>query len=348
MEKLIEKIAANGRVSPREALALEGASIFHLGRLARLRMEAAGLSGDVGYIVNRMVNYSNVCRARCKFCAYHARAGVIEPFTLSDGEILEIADEAVSNGAVQLMLQGGIDDSFTLGWACSILEKLKSRHPGLFLHVFSPSEVAAFARGAGVGVRECVRRLKASGADSIPGAADMLVERIRSSMSPLKATVEEWVEVVRAIAENGMYSSATMTFGMGETFAERLEHMELVRSLQDELGVFKAFIAWPLAPENTRVALPRAGAPEFLKTIALARIYLDNIPVIQSGWLTEGMKVAEIAIQMGSNDMGGVLMDEMVVKSAGVENSTTAAGMRRAIEAAGRRPFARGGLYERL
>lgn len=349
MENLLKKVASGGRISRAEALSLEGANIFEMQRLAQARMRAMGLSSDVSFIVNRMINFSNICDARCKFCAYHARAGVIEKFTLSDDEILRLAREAVENGAVQIMLQGGLNKAFTLDWACGILRKLRAEFPKLFLHVFSPSEVVNFAKLAGIGVSECVRRLKEAGADSIPGAADMLVERIRKELSPKKSSVEEWKSVMCALKENGMYSSATMTFGLGETFADRVEHLELVRGLQDKLGVFKAFIAWPLAPENTGLSrLKRVGAPEFLKTIALARVYLDNISVVQSGWLTEGMKVAELAIYMGSNDMGGVLMDELVVKSAGIANSTNAAGMIKTIENTNRKAFRRGGLYERL
>jgi cyclic dehypoxanthinyl futalosine synthase len=349
MKNLIEKITANGRVSFEEALSLENAGFFDYARLADVRGKAMGLGNEVGYIVNRMINFSNICDARCKFCAFHARAGVIEEFTLGDDEILAIADDAAANGALQIMLQGGLNGAFTLDWACGILRKLKGRHPKIFLHVFSPSEVVRFAGDAGIGVNECVRLLKEAGAGSIPGAADILVERVRMEMSPLKSSVGEWTSVMRALAANGMYSSATMTFGIGESFEERLRHLDLVRSLQDELGVFKAFICWPLAPENTRLEhLGRVGAPEFLKMIALARIYLDNVSVIQSGWLTEGMKVAEVAISMGANDMGGVLMDELVVKSAGIENATTANQMRDTINAAGKIPFARGGLYEKL
>ena len=349
MENLLEKISLNGRISAGEALRLEGASIFDLARLAQARCKAMGLGGRVSYIVNRMINYSNDCFAKCKFCAYHARAGVVKKFVLSDDEIVEIAAEAEKKGAVQIMLQGGLDNNATLDWACSILRKIKARCPKMFLHVFSPSEIFVFARNSGASLEECVRMLKEAGADSIPGAADMLVERIRKDVSPLKTSVEEWKSVIYALKKNGMYSSATMTFGLGETFADRVEHLRLVREIQDETRVFKAFIAWPLAPENTRLGfLPRVSAVEFLKTVALARIFLDNVNVVQSGWLTEGMKVAELAIMMGSNDMGGVLMDEMVVKSAGIGNSTTARGMRSAILAAGKIPFARNGLYESL
>ena len=349
MEKLIEKVSTGKRVSFDDALSLQSAGFFDYMRLAEARAKAMSLGNEVGYIVNRMINFSNICDARCKFCAYHARAGVIEKFTLSDDEILAIADDAAEKGAVQIMLQGGLNEAFTLEWACAILRKLRAQHPQMYLHVFSPSEIVRFARDANIDVFECVRLLKIAGADSIPGAADILVERVRTDVSPLKSSVEEWVGVMRALAANGMHSSATMTFGIGETFEERVRHLDLVRSLQDELGVFKAFIAWPLAPENTRLEhLGRVGAPDFLKTVALARIYLDNVKIIQSGWLTEGMKIAELAIQMGANDMGGVLMDELVVKSAGIENATTARHMRETIKAAGKIPFARGGLYEKL
>ncbi|MBR4597170.1 MAG: CofH family radical SAM protein [Opitutales bacterium] len=349
MENLLKKVGANQRISVEEALGLEGASLFELARLAQARCAAMGLGNRVSYIVNRMINYSNACFAKCKFCAYHARAGVVEKFVLSDDEILKIAKDAERNGAVQIMLQGGLSQDASLDWACSILRKIKAQCPKMFLHVFSPSEVFVFARNAGISLEECVRRLKEAGADSVPGAADMLVEKIRKDVSPLKTSVEEWKSAIYALKKNGMFSSATMTFGLGETFADRIEHMRVVREIQDETNVFKAFIAWPLAPENTRLShIPRVSAVEFLKTIALARIFLDNIGVVQSGWLTEGMKVAELAIMTGCNDMGGVLMDEMVVKSAGIGNSTTAGGMRAAILAAGKIPFERDGLYEEL
>lgn len=350
METLIDKIRKNSRISYEEALSLKNASIFEFAELAQARMSAMNYDDRVSYIVNRMINYSNVCIARCKFCAYHARAGVIKPYKMSDSQIMEIVEDSVKMGAVQIMFQGGISHEFTLDWACKILSQIKSKFPNLFLHVFSPSEIVAFAKSANISIFECVSRLKHAGADSIPGAADMLVEKIRQDVSPLKSSVEEWTEVMRALKANAMYSSATMTFGLGETFEDRLEHIFKIRDIQDELGVFKAFIAWPLAPENTQLEekLERVSAPEFLKTIALSRIILDNVNVIQSGWLTEGMKIAELATLFGANDMGGVLMDELVVKSAGIANSTTALGMEQAIKNAGKIPFRRNGLYEEL
>ena len=336
-----------GRVSRADALGFEHASLFELARLAASRRAGGGMAG---YVVNRMINYSNVCAARCKFCAYHAKAGVVPPFRLSDDEIFSLCADAVERGGVQIMLQGGLHRDFTLEWAERLLSRVKSAFPRLWLHVFSPSEIVWFARGARVSVREAVRRLKAAGADSVPGASDLLVERVRRELCPGKCTVGEWAEVMRALAENSMSSSATMTFGMGETFAERIEHLDAVRGIQDETGVFRAFIAWPVSSERTEIEsrVARAGAADFLRTLAVARIYLDNIEHIQSGWLTEGLKVAEVALLFGADDVGGVLMDEMVVRATGLDNRASAENMRAAIRSAGLRPRERGGLYETL
>ena len=348
--ELFEKILSGARIDAAEAAALENASLFDMSRLASARLRLADPSGEVGYVVNRMINYSNVCAARCKFCAYHASAGRVEPFTMTDDEIFNICAESVERGGVQIMLQGGLSPKFTLEWACGLLRRIKTAFPKLWLHVFSPSEIVWFARGAGISIGECVRRLKDAGADSVPGAADMLVPQIRRELCGNKCTVEEWVAVMRALADCGMYSSATMTFGLGETFAQRIEHLDVVRRVQDETGVFKAFIAWPVSPENTEIEgrFARVGAPEFLKTLALARIYLDNVKYVQSGWLTEGLRVAEVALLFGANDVGGVLMDEMVVRATGVDNRATTENMRNVVLNASLKPRSRDGLYNTI
>lgn len=332
------------------AAELNSATLFELAKLAEARRMRLAEPDCAGYIVNRMINYSNVCMAQCAFCAYHAKAGKVEPFRLSDDEIFALCADAVKNNGVQIMLQGGLHPDFTLDWAERLLKRIKTAFPSLWLHVFSPSEVVWFARAAKIGIDECVARLSSAGADSIPGAADLLVPEIRRQLCGNKCTVEEWISVMRALAKNKMYSSATMTFGMGESFLQRLEHLDVIRKVQDETGVFKAFIAWPVAPENTRIEgkVRRAGSVEFLRTLALARIYLDNIEHVQSGWLTEGLKVAEIALHFGSNDLGGVLMDEMVVRAAGIDNRATGSQMRSVICASSRIPRERDGLYQTI
>lgn len=349
MHALEEKIRNGIRLDSADAAALEHAPLHALAALVDECMKTRS-DGTVGYVVNRMINYSNICNARCRFCAYHAKAGVVAPFRLSDDEIFELCADAVRRGGVQIMLQGGLHPDFTLGWAENLLRRIKAAFPKLWLHVFSPSEIVWFARTAGVSIADAVARLKAAGADSVPGAADMLVRRIREEVCGNKCTVEEWCEVMRALPANKMYSSATMTFGIGETFEERIGHLELVRKLQDETGVFKAFIAWPVSPERTEIEgkVGRVGAVEFLRTLAIARFYLDNIKYIQSGWLTEGLKVAEVALHFGANDVGGVLMDELVVRATGLDNRADAENMRAVIRNAGFRPRERGGLYETL
>ena len=347
---LFEKIYSGQRISAKEAMELKDASLYDMSGLANARLKMADASGEVGYIVNRMINYSNVCMAQCKFCAFHARAGRVNAYTMSDDEIFNLCREAVERGGTQIMLQGGLHPKFKLGWACALLRRIKEAFPKLWLHVFSPSEIVWFARGEGISVLECLSRLKESGADSVPGAADMLIGRIRSQLCNNKCTVAEWRQVMEALSKLGMYSSATMTFGLGETFAERIEHLDIVRQIQDQTGVFKAFIAWPVSPENTAIEgkFARVGAPEFLHTLALSRIYLDNVKYVQSGWLTEGLKMAEIALNFGANDVGGVLMDEMVVRAAGIDNRATAENMRRVIVNAGKIPRERDGLYKTI
>ena len=348
--QISEKIKGGNRLSSSEALQIAEFSMYELSKFAQIRTNLIDPSREVGFIVNRMINYSNVCMAQCKFCAYHARAGRVEPFTMSDEQIFDLCKDAVERGGVQIMLQGGLHPKFTLKWAESLLKKIKNSFPSLWLHVFSPSEIIWFARAENISVADCLWRLKDAGADSIPGAADMLISSIRKELCGNKCTVEEWSDVMRQLAKLGMSSSATMTFGLGETMAQRIEHLDVIRRLQDETGVFKAFIAWPVSPENTAIEgrFPRVGAPEFLKTLALARIYLDNIKYIQSGWLTEGLKVAEVALEYGANDVGGVLMDEMVVRAAGIDNRATAENMRKVIENAGFKPRQRDGLYNTL
>lgn len=348
--EISEKISSNRRISLPEAADLENFSLFELGRFASMRRNFADPSGSVGYISNRMINYSNICAAQCKFCAYHAGAGKIKPFRLPDDEIISLCTEAVERGAKQIMLQGGLSPEFTLEWAENLLRRIKSECPKLWLHVFSPSEIVWFARRSKTDIPAAVSRLKSAGADSVPGAADLLVPEIRRELCGNKCTVEEWRGVMRALAANSMTSSATMTFGMGESFQQRLEHLDIVRSIQDETGVFKAFICWPVSPENTQIEgkVDRVGANEFLKMLAVSRIYLDNIKYIQSGWLTEGLKVAEIALLFGSNDVGGVLMDEMVVRAAGVENKAVVSQMEKIISNAGFIPRERDGLYRTI
>ena len=294
-----------------------------------------------------LIEISNVCVRQCAYCGLRAGNTHMERYGMEADEIVACARRAAGLGYGTVVLQGGEDYGLSGSWVSEVLRRIKSAFPKFWLHVFSPSEIVWFAREAGVSVCECVARLKAAGADSVPGAADILVPHIRRELCGNKCTVDEWLEVMRALAQNDMSSSATMTFGIGETFAERIEHLDVVRKIQDETNVFRAFIAWPVAPENTEIEgkVERVGSPEFLKMLAISRIYLDNIKYVQSGWLTEGLRAAEIALLFGANDVGGVLMDEMVVRAAGIDNRATPENMRRVIKNAGFVARERDGLY---
>ena len=216
---IFEKVESGGRISGAEASELFEMSLFDLAKMADIRRRQADSSDEVGYIVNRMVNYSNICNARCRFCAYHAKSGVVAPYRLTDDEIFDLCADAVKRGATELMLQGGLHPDFRLEWAEGILRRIKAAFPNFWLHVFSPSEIVWFARSADISVLECLKRLRAAGADSVPGAADILVPRVRSEVCGNKCTVDEWREVMRSLSKLGMCSSATMTFGIGETLA---------------------------------------------------------------------------------------------------------------------------------
>ena len=346
---LEQKILAGDRIDRSDALALFSFDLPRLGLLADARRRMVHPTNEVGFIVDRIVNFTNVCTAACAFCAYHARAGLIEPYRMTIDEVLGRVDELARAGGTQVMLQGGLDPEFGLDECRAMLRAVKERFPSMYLHSFSPAETVHLARRHGIPVAEVIAALKDAGLDSMPGASDMLVDRVRRMVSPNKITKDEWVEVMRALAAAGLKSSATMTYGLGETLEERVEHLDVVRTVQDETGILRAFIPWSFSPARTRMAdtAPATGV-DYLRVVAVARIYLDNIRFIQAGWLTEGHALAQIALAMGANDMGGVLTEEVVVKATGVETTADREGMVRVISAAGRVPVQRDSEYRTI
>ncbi len=340
------KIYDNARISEDEALQLFAWDLPALGRAADFRRRMAIPEAHVGFILDRIINFTNVCEAACRFCAYHARAGRIEAYRLSTDEICRRAGELAAAGGTQVMLQGGLHPEYRTEHYIAMLEAVKSRFPDLYLHCFSPAEIVHMAQKSGEPVDAVIRALQAAGLDSVPGASDLLVERIRQEVSPRKLNTEQWCGVMRSLCRHGMQSSATMTYGMGETLAERIEHLRVVRGIQDETKILRAFIPWSFSPGNTRMDhIPAASGVDYLKIVAISRIYLDNIVHIQAGWLTEGLKPAQIALAMGADDMGGVLMEEVVVKATGIERSTHMQQFIDLIRNAGRVPVQRDSQY---
>ncbi len=346
---LKRKIYSGNRVSPEEAVNLFSWDIIELGEAGDSRRMMASAVNEVGFIIDRIINYTNICEAACDFCAYHARANLIDPYELSDNEILEKVEELLSIGGTQVMLQGGLHPDYTLNKYVDMLTNIKSRFPQIYLHSFSPSELVHISRKSSVNLDEVISALKDAGLDSVPGASDLLVDRIRSKVSPRKINRNTWADAIFALHRHGMKSSATMTYGMGETNEDRIEHLNFVREIQDKTGIFRAFIPWSFSPTNTglRDTEPATGL-DYLKIVAISRIFLDNITFIQAGWLTEGLKLAQIALTMGANDMGGVLMEEKVVKATGIETRSGVDEFIDIIKNAGKTPYLRNSEYKKI
>ena len=346
---LYHKIYGGSRITSKEALDLFSWDIIDLGKAGDMRRKLAFPKEAVGFIVDRIVNFTNICEAACAFCAFHSRANLIESYELTLDEIFRKVEELVAVGGTQVMLQGGLHPDYTLETYIHMVTSVKKRFPDIYLHSFSPAEITHISRKNSLPTADVVKALKAAGLDSIPGASDLLVDRIRAKVSPKKITVDEWREVIDAISQNEMTSSATMTYGMGETLKEKIEHLEVIRDVQDRTGVLKAFIPWSFSPARTRMAdlLPATGM-DYLKIVAIARIFLDNITHIQAGWLTEGLKLAQIALTMGANDMGGVLMEEVVVKATGITTRTHQKELVHIIKNAGKIPVQRDSQYRAI
>jgi len=349
LEELTGSIRRGERIAPADAINLLSLPLPELGALGDIRRRRVEPHGNVGYIVDRIINYSNRCTAKCAFCAFHAEAGVLPEYDLSIESILEKVAELVEAGGTQVMLQGGLHPAHPLAWYLDLVKTVKAAFPRIHLHSFSPSEIVHIAGREHLDYTTLVGRLRAVGLDSIPGASDLLVDSVRSRVSPRKCTRDQWREVILAIADNGMVSSATMTYGMGETIEERVEHLRFVRDIQDETGVFQAFIPWSFSPANTGMPdVPPAGGMEYLRTVALSRIFLDNIPHLQAGWLTEGLELAQLALAMGADDMGGVLTEELVLQATDVRTRVTVPVLEDLIRNAGKIPVRRDSRYRPL
>jgi cyclic dehypoxanthinyl futalosine synthase len=320
IEPIIAKVAAGGRVSADEALALYLHAPTHvLGHLAdgiRMRKHP---DRTVTYIIDRNVNYTNVCVAKCNFCAFYRDVGSSQGYVLGFEEIFRKIDETIEVGGVQLLLQGGHNPDLPLTWYEDLFRAIKSRYPDFKLHALSPPEVIHLSRLSQLSVPEVIDRLIAAGLDSIPGGgAEILVDRVRKLLHCYgKATADEWLDVMRHAHQRGLRTTATMMYGTVETVEERIEHMMRLREVQDETGGFTAFITWSFQPEHTELGGTEATGVDYLRTLALARIILDNFDNLQASWVTQGGKVGQLSLAYGANDMGSVMIEENVVRAAG-------------------------------
>ena len=321
-----------------------------LGRLADQARQSKHPEGLVTYIIDRNVNYTNVCVARCRFCAFYRPVGSSEGYTLGFDEICRKIEETIALGGNQLLLQGGHNPDIPLQWYEDLFRGVKARFPDFRLHALSPPEIIHISRLSQLPVREVIARLVAAGLDSIPGGgAEILVDRVRRVLNCYnKATADEWLDVMREAHRAGLRTTATMMYGTVETPEERLEHLFRLRDLQDETGGFTAFITWSYQPSHTELGGEEATGTDYLRTLAIARLVLDNFDNLQASWVTQGGKVGQLSLAYGANDMGSVMIEENVVRAAGAEYCMDEFEVVRNIERAGFTPKRRNMHYEIL
>ncbi|MER3409227.1 MAG: dehypoxanthine futalosine cyclase [Thermoleophilia bacterium] len=352
---ILEKAEAGERLRDEEAIALlRSRDLVAVGRVANEIRSRKTDPERVTFIIDRNVNYTNVCYTDCDFCAFYRRPGdVREGYLLPKPIIFKKIEETLALGGTGLLLQGGHHPDLDISYFEDLFSSIKARYP-IHLHALSPSEIQHVARRSKLTIWETLARLRDAGLDSIPGGgAEILVDRVRAIISPKKTTSAEWLEIMRQAHLLGISTTATMMYGHVETLEERVEHMRKIRDLQDETGGFRAFISWTFQSDGNRLAsrVPRQHMPtalDYLLTQAVSRIYLDNIPHIQSSWVTQGLKVGQVALAFGADDMGSVMIEENVVSAAGTTHRTSTEELVHLIRSLGKIPVQRDTLYREV
>lgn len=348
-DSVADKVFSNQRISADDALALfSEPDLGALAAMANHRRQMASPGNQVGYVIGRILNYTNVCWVRCRFCAFYRVPGHDEGYLLSDEQILEKVGDTVSQGGSEILFQGGLNPKLKIDYYERIFAKILDSYPNVILHALSPAEIIYIAHISKLSLRDCLLRLKDAGLHSIPGAGgEILVDRVRKIIAPYKDTTDEWLACMRTASSLGIRSTASMMFGHVETVQDRIEHLGRIRDLQDECEPFRAFITWSFQPEDTDLAIPhKASSFDYLRTLAVSRIFLDNIANIQVSFLTQGPKVAQVALGYGANDFGSVMIEENVVSASGEKHIVSADEFERLIRDAGYEPYRRNTRYE--
>ncbi len=346
--RLLDKSVAGERLTPDEGLRLiESHDLAALGRAADEVTRRLHPEPYRTYNIDRNINYTNVCTAVCDFCAFFRKPKDAEGYVLSREELLKKIEETVELGGDQILMQGGLHPEFKLESYEELLRDIKRHYPQVNVHGFSPPEIHHFTKVSKLPLETVLERLKEAGLGSLPGGGgEILVDRVRAEITRGKVMTEDWLNVHRVWHELGGRSTATMMFGHIETLAERIEHLEVLRQLQDETGGFTAFICWTFQPGYEMAHLPAAGSFEYLKTQAVSRLYLDNFPNIQSSWVTQGLKIGQLALLYGANDMGSLMIEENVVAAAGTVHYLSLEEIRGAITELGYTPRRRNVFYQ--
>jgi cyclic dehypoxanthinyl futalosine synthase len=335
IHSILDRVVQGERLSTENALLLlESRDLAAIGSAADQVSRRMHPEPYRTYNIDRNINYTNICTAVCDFCAFYRSPKSGEGYVLPRNELLNKVKETVELGGNQILMQGGLHPSFTLEWYEDLLRNIKLDFPSVNIHGFSPPELHHFTKVNKMPIREVLERLKEAGLGSIPGGgAEILVDRVRAAITRGKVMTEDWLNVMRVWHDLGGVSSATMMFGHVETLAERVEHLDRIRRLQDETSGFTAFICWTFQPENTDLShISPTGSFEYLKTQAVSRLFLDNVDNIQSSWVTQGLKIGQLALAFGANDMGSLMLEENVVAEAGTVHFLTLDQIRSAIE----------------
>ncbi len=349
IQKILDKTLSGERMTAEECATLLNSNDFvRIGLAAdEIRMRK-NPSDIVTYIIDRNINYTNVCNVVCTFCAFYRRPGKPDTYVHSIEEIEKRIDETIALGGTGVLMQGGLHPDFNIEWYENLLSTLHAKYPNFQLHCFSPPEIHNISLISGLDYETILRRLKAAGLNSMPGGGgEILDDEVRKRVST-KCTSQEWLDVMRAVHKVGLISTATMMFGIGDNVSHRVNHLQKIRDVQDETGGFTAFIPWTFQRENTALGRKITEEPtgiDYLKMVSVSRLFLDNVQHIQSSWLTQGLKLGQAALRFGADDMGSIMIEENVVSAAGAHNEAGEKELRYQISEAGFKPQQRDILY---
>jgi len=349
---LYDKVLEGERITENEALALLREDLLTLGELANAVRNRLHPEREVTFVIDRNINYTNVCVCKCKFCAFYREKGDPDAYVIEPEVLKKKIEETLELGGTAILLQGGLHPDLKLEYYEELLSFIKSNFPQVHVHGFSAPEIVHIARLSNLTVEEVIRRLKEAGLGSIPGGgAEILSDRVRGRIAPNKIKTQEWLKVHETAHRLGLRTTATMMFGSLDDDEDLIEHLRVIRELQDKTGGFTAFIPWSYQPDNTelgRTVKEKASGERYLKVLALSRIYLDNVPNVQASWVTQGGKMAQVALKFGANDFGSLMIEENVVAAAGVKFRMPLSEIVRLIKDAGYRPVQRDTLYRKL
>lgn len=346
---LLARAASGERLSLDEGIAVyRDASLHELGAAAHRRRTLLYPGPEVSYVIDTTINYTNICDVHCSFCAFFRPEGHAEGYTMTHEQVLDRVKYAADQGATQIMIQGGVNPELPISYYVDLFQKVRLQFPDVDIHSLSTSEICGIAKREQMSVEDVLKTLRAAGLKSLPGAgAEILVERVRKRISARKIDDDRWIEVMRIAQGLGMPTTATMMFGSVETLEERIQHLDLIRRLQDETNGFTAFIPWYYVPYKTPLKGKEATGIDYLRVLAMSRLYLDNFPHLQSSWLTPGMKLGQLGLMFGCDDMGGTILEEKVVTLAGSTNTASRADIERTIRQAGYIPVVRDTYFKK-